>query len=158
MHRAGVSALTFVTPPAFALLFSVFTRPQHLQRPMPPKTKKTVRGAVDPSNFCESLTHTTHNQCLLSFFPAQKNRGRPSKADDGCDARLKTVDDAVARNKADKGKKPRHVLQLRAKQAVSSDNKHGILGPSGVFSSQWDALDATGIFLHKVNNGKKLSF
>ena len=116
---------------------------------MPPKTKKTVRGAVDTSNFCASLIHTIHNAASL-LFPAQKQRGRPSKADDGHDARLKTVDDVVALNKAEIGKKPRYVLRLREKQAVSSD-KHGILGPTGVFSSQWDALDAMDIFLHKVN-------
>ena len=116
---------------------------------MPPKTKKTVRGAVDPSNFCASLTHTMHNATSL-LFPAQKKRGRPSKADDGYDARLKTVDDVVARNKAEKGKKPRYVLQLRAKQAVSSD-KHGILGTNGAFGSKWDAMDAMELFLHKVN-------
>ena len=85
-----------------------------------------------------------HNATSL-LFPAQKKRGRPSKADDGCDARLKTVDDVVALNKAEIGKKPRYVLRLREKQAVSSE-KHGTLGPSGVFSSQWGALDAMGIF------------
>jgi hypothetical protein len=145
----GGSARTFITPPTFALLFSVFTRPQHLQRPMPPKTKKTVRGAVDPPNLCACLTCTIHNATSL-LFPVQKKRGRPSKADDGHDARLKTEDDVAARNKAEKGKKPRCVLRLREKQAVSSD-KHGMLGPTGVFSSQWDALDAMDIFLHKVN-------
>jgi len=85
------------------------------------------------------------------LFSAQKKRGRPKKkVDDGYDARLKTPKDVSARNKAGKEERPRYVLHLTAKQAVSSD-KHGMLGTNGTFGSKWDAMDAMELFLHKVN-------
>jgi hypothetical protein len=84
------------------------------------------------------------------LFPVQKKRGRPKKTDDDYDARLKTPKDVSARNKAGKEDKPRYVLHLTAKHAVSSD-KHGILGTNGTFGSKWDAMDAMELFLHKVN-------
>ena len=101
---------------------------------MPPKTKKTVRGAVDPPNLCACLTCTIHNATSL-LFPVQKKRGRPKKTDDDYDARLKTAKDVSARNKAGKEDKPRCVLHLTAKHAVSSD-KYGVLRTNAPFLSR----------------------
>ena len=91
--------------------------------------------------------HALHRHNAPSLlFPVQKKRGRPKKTDDDYDARLKTPKDVSARNKAGKEDKPRYVLHLTAKHAVSSD-KHGILGTNGTFGSKWDAMDAMELFL-----------
>ena len=104
-----------------------------------------MRGRFDAAQeedgaWCFFLLRTsrvTHSYtALFLLFSAQKKRGRPKKtADDGYDARLKTPKDVSARNKAGKEDKPRCVLHLTAKHAVSSD-KHGVLGTDAPFLSR----------------------
>ena len=98
---------------------------------MPPK-KKSVRGAVSSFELCMPFIGIMPPPCCSLF---RKKRGRPKKTDDDYDARLKTPKDVSARNKAGKEDKPRHVLHLTAKHAVSSD-KHGVLGTNAPFLSR----------------------